>query len=67
MQDRIKKIAQLMPNESSTVLSALYNSDDDEASEFSAKPFNLGPNEGGLHPLNRQAELTDTLLSESQM
>lgn len=71
MQDRIKKIASSMPNESSSVIGALYNSDDDSANEYKSEPLNLKqimrPNEGGLNNLNRQAELSDSLLSESQM
>lgn len=78
MQDRIRKITSAMasqPNDS-VGISALYNSDDDESTEFQSKSIKqdkltvkdvFKPNRGGLDNLNRGQELSDALLSESKM
>lgn len=81
MQDRIKKIASVVGNNTSesVIISALYNSDDDESAEFHNKPISsqqkssadikdvLKPSRGGLDNLNRQGGISDPLLSESKM
>lgn len=81
MEDRIRKITSAMASqpEDSVGISALYNSDDDESTEFqshSIKKDGKGlkmeqvfkPNRGGLDELNRGGEsLQDVLLPEARM
>lgn len=61
----------------SIIISALYNSNDDESVEFHNKPIqqkssadlkdSFKPSRGGLDSLNRQGGVSEALLSESKM
>jgi len=60
-----------MPTDDTMVIGALYNSDDDEASEFQQKPLDIKvafrPSVGALNDLNREGGLSDSLLNEKDM